>query len=119
MSLNTYISLEPSTALTKVLLVEDNDGDALLTRELIREVSPNGYSVVHVSRLRDALSLLNEEAFDIVLLDLSLVDACGLDTVKQTSSAFPTMPIIILSGHVMDEVLAIEHNGMVPQYLYD
>ena len=107
MSLNTYISLEPSTALTKVLLVEDNDGDALLTRELIREVSPNGYSVVHVSRLRDALSLLNEEAFDIVLLDLSLVDACGLDTVKQTSSAFPTMPIIILSGF-MDEILAIE-----------
>jgi signal transduction histidine kinase len=107
MSLNTYISVEPSTALTKVLLVEDNDGDALLTRELIREVSPNGYSVVHVSRLRDALSLLNEETFDIVLLDLSLVDSCGLDTVKQTSSAFPTMPIVILSG-LMDEVLAIE-----------
>lgn len=107
MSLNTYISVEPSTALTKVLLVEDNDGDALLTRELIREVNPNGYSVVHVSRLRDALSLLNEEAFDIVLLDLSLVDACGLDTVKQTSSAFPTVPIVILSG-LMDEILAIE-----------
>jgi PAS domain S-box-containing protein len=107
MSLNTYTSVEPNTALTKVLLVEDNDGDALLTQELIREVSPNGYSVVHVSRLRDALSLLNEEAFDIVLLDLSLVDACGLDTVKQTSSAFPTMPIVILSG-LMDEILAIE-----------
>src|SRR5262245_36777451 len=107
MSLNTYTSVEPSTALTKVLLVEDNDGDALLTQELIREVSPESFSVVHVSRLSDALSRLSEEVFDIVLLDLSLVDACGLDTVTQMLSAFPAMPIVILSG-LMDEILAIE-----------
>jgi PAS domain S-box-containing protein len=107
MSLNTYTSVEPSTALTKVLLVEDNDGDARLTQELIREVSPNGFAVVHVSGLRDALSRLSAEAFDIVLLDLFLFDTFGLDTVKQISSAFPTLPIVILSG-LMDEVLAIE-----------
>ena len=107
MSLNTHTSVEPGTALTRVLLVEDDDGDALLTQELIREVSPEGFSVVHVSRLSDALSRLSEEVFDIVLLDLSLADTFGLDTVKQVSSAFPTLPIVILSGH-MDEVLAIE-----------
>jgi len=107
MSLNTHTSVEPGTALTRVLLVEDDDGDALLTKELIREVSPEGFSVVHVSRLSDALSRLSEEVFDIVLLDLSLADTFGLDTVKQVSSAFPTLPIVILSGH-MDEILAIE-----------
>src|SRR5689334_23028299 len=107
MSLNTHTSVEPGTALTRVLLVEDDDGDALLTQELIREVSPEGFSVVHVSRLSDALSRLSEEVFDIVLLDLSLADTFGLDTVKQVSSAFPTLPTVILSGH-MDELLAIE-----------
>ncbi|HKO30692.1 MAG TPA: ATP-binding protein [Nitrospiraceae bacterium] len=107
MPLNTYTSIEPGTALTKVLLVEDNGDDALLTQELIREVSPNGFSVVHVSRLSDALSRLSEEVFDIVLLDLSLIDTSGLDTVKQILSAFPTLPIVILSG-LMDEILAIE-----------
>ena len=107
MSLNTSTLVDPRAALTNVLLVEDNEGDARLTQELIREVSPISFPVVHVSRLCDALSLLSEKTFDIVLLDLSLVDSCGLDTVKQVSSAFPTVPIVILSG-LMDEILAIE-----------
>ena len=107
LSLNTHTPIEPGTTLTRVLLVEDNGDDALLTQELIREVSPESFSVVHVSRLSDALSRLSEEAFDIALLDLSLIDASGLDTVKQILSAFPALPVVILSG-LMDEVLAIE-----------
>ncbi|HEY6262796.1 MAG TPA: ATP-binding protein [Nitrospiraceae bacterium] len=107
MSLNIPTSGEPGTALTKVLLVEDNGDDALLTQELIREVSPNDFFMVHVNKLSDALCRLSEEPFDIVLLDLSLVDTFGLDTVKRILSAFPTLPIVILSG-LTDELLAIE-----------
>jgi signal transduction histidine kinase len=91
----------------RVLLVEDNEGDARLTQELLSEVGDKQFTLDFVTRLSSALRRLIKDPFDAVLLDLSLVDTHGLDTLRQVQSAFPTIPIVVLSG-INNESLAIE-----------
>ena len=62
----------------KVLLVEDNPGDARLIREMLKEAGAAQFEVAHVERLDEALKRLGEEAFDVMLLDLNLLDSQGL-----------------------------------------
>ena len=94
---------------TKLLLVEDNVGDAGLLREAIREASGTdcNFELVHVFRLADALRYLQETIFDLVLLDLSLPDAYGMETLLRVQDAAPTLPVVIMTG-LNDEDLAVE-----------
>jgi signal transduction histidine kinase len=94
---------------TRVLLVEDNQGDAGLVRFALRAESGADYSfsAAHVVRLEDALESLKEKPFDLVLLDLSLPDAQGLDTLARIRQAAPDLPIVIITG-LNDESLAVE-----------
>jgi len=91
----------------QVLLVEDNPGDARLVFELVNEVDPTGFHLTHVTRLSEAMSHLEENEHDIVLLDLSLPDAQGLRTVKDVLSQHPGLPIVVLSG-MDDEAIAVQ-----------
>jgi signal transduction histidine kinase len=94
---------------TRVLLVEDNQGDAGLVRFALRAESGGDYSfsAAHVLRLDDALESLKEKPFDLVLLDLSLPDAQGLETLARIRQAAPDLPIVIITG-VNDESVAVE-----------
>jgi signal transduction histidine kinase len=91
----------------KVLLVEDNPGDARLTIEALKEAGTHRFAVTHVERLADAQTRLRDEPFDLVLLDLSLPDAKGLSTVRRVEGADPSIPIVVLSGFD-NETLALE-----------
>jgi signal transduction histidine kinase len=93
--------------LIKVLLLEDDLGDADLICELLELVGSNDFQVTQSRRLKDAIASLCENPFDVVLLDLSLPDSHGLATVSQVCTEAPTVPIVILSG-LEDESLAIE-----------
>lgn len=90
----------------KILLVEDNPADANLTREMLAEQSDR-FDLVHVDRLSEALRRLRRETFHLVLLDLSLSDAHGLDTLRQFQAKSPGLPILVLSG-LNDEGLALQ-----------
>ena len=91
---------------TRILLVEDNPGDARLIRETLREAESFPFELVHADRLGAAEERLAGEAWDVVLLDLSLPDAHGLETVRRTLQAGPEVPIIVLTG-LDDETLAV------------
>lgn len=91
----------------KVLLVEDNPGDVRLVREMFLDVNANEFVLTHVNNLREALDQLRDETFDVMLLDLSLPDAHGLEAVKQILDVAPKQPIVILSGNNNSD-LAIE-----------
>jgi PAS domain S-box-containing protein len=96
----------------KILLVEDNSGDARLVRAMLfdRDMDksiPITFDLTHVERLGQALTSLAEETFDIILLDLSLPDEYGLETVNQVQDAAPDVPIVVMSG-LSDEALAIK-----------
>ena len=96
-----------STEPTKVLLVEDNRGDARLLYEGLEEALPEQFQMTHVRRLSEALEYLWEETCDVVLLDLGLPDSHGLDTLVVTRAQAPGVPIVVLTGF-QDEALAGE-----------
>lgn len=90
----------------KILLVEDNIGDARLIEVLLEEEAGGEFEVRHVERLAQAIEALASEAFDVVLLDLSLPDSHGLETVTGLRRHANHVPIVILSG-LDDEDVAL------------
>ncbi len=95
-------------ARVEILLVEDNVGDARLVEILLSEaVSSVDFEVVHSECLGEALERLEETGFGVILLDLSLPDSSGLETVSRMRSAAPRTPIVVLSGRD-DEEIALE-----------
>lgn len=101
--------MKPSAPID-VLLVEDNPGDARLTREMLADAGSAKFRVAHAATLSDAIERLNDAkavALDVVLLDLSLPDSTGLDGVRRIQAANPHLPIVVLSG-LDDEALSFE-----------
>jgi len=90
----------------RVLIVEDNLGDAILVREMLREVDPARFELVHATRLSEGIDRLRGAGADCVLLDLSLPDAEGLDALPQIQGASLDVPIIVFSGR-SDERIAV------------
>ena len=90
----------------RILLVEDNPGDA----DLIQEMLPTGddpeFSVHCVTHLADAVSHLKKKETDIALLDLDLPDSNGIETVRIARQAAPELPIVVLTGN-HDEQMGI------------
>ena len=95
----------------KILLVEDNPGDARLIQLMLEEIDPTNYTVSHAGGLDEALRLLSEDSFDIVLLDLGLPESLGLETFNRVHSQSQTVPIVVLSGFD-DESFAAEAVSM-------
>jgi DNA-binding response OmpR family regulator len=90
----------------KVLLVEDNAGDARLLREFLKEPQGSPFELVHVDRLSEALNSLRVAPFGVILLDLSLPDAYGLDTIGRLRGHAANVPIVVLTG-LDDEEVAV------------
>jgi len=91
----------------KVLLVEDNPGDARLVREALAEARGARFALTHVDCLAPALKQIAAGDMDVILLDLSLPDASGLETLSKTHAAAPGVPIVVLTG-LDDEELALK-----------
>jgi PAS domain S-box-containing protein len=91
----------------KVLLVEDNPADARLIREMLRESPAGPFELHEMSRLDAALNRLGQEPFDVVLLDLGLPDAQGMETLNRTQKATGGVPIVVLTG-LADQAFAVE-----------
>ena len=90
----------------RVLLVEDDDDDALITQRALTRTSGDPVEVVHVTCLAEALEWRGG-GFDAMLLDLSLPDASGLGLIERVLAAFESTPVVILSG-MQDEALAMQ-----------
>ena len=93
-------------ALPRLVLVEDNPGDAVLVREMLRTSWPASFDFDHVDRVAAAREHLLRADATCVLLDLSLPDAQGLEAVDRVQAVAPDVPIVVLSG-LHDEELAL------------
>jgi diguanylate cyclase (GGDEF)-like protein/PAS domain S-box-containing protein len=93
------------TGMTHILLVEDNPGDARWVREIAGEVHNPRLALTMAATLQEAMTCLDAQPCDLILLDLSLPDSFGLETCERVLAHMPNVPIIILSG-LDDEVLA-------------
>ncbi len=91
----------------RVLLVEDNAGDARLVREHLSDVQGGqAFALEHAQTLSVAIGSLASSRPDMVLLDLSLPDSFGLETLERWQRTAPDLPVIVLTGSD-DEALAV------------
>jgi two-component system sensor histidine kinase UhpB len=91
----------------RVLLVEDNAEAVTLLRGSLSKAGAISFTVTHVERLSEALERLNEAQFDVVLLDLTLPDSSGLDTLAPFYADHPQLPVLVVSEQD-DEELAVQ-----------
>ena len=81
-----------------VLLIEDEPGDAGLVRIKLHNTKVIVFQLTWVETLTAARTQLTKQRFDVLLLDLSLPDSSGLDTLKKAQIIATETPIIILTG---------------------
>ena len=81
----------------RVLVVEDNSGDALLLEETLRQSPDASFELSVADSLAGALAFAKDRHFDLVLLDLGLPDSQGLATL-QTIESVADAPIVVLTG---------------------
>ncbi len=101
----------------RILLVEDNPGDADLIREMLPETGDSGFNIHCVPRMADAVSYLRIEDTDLALLDLGLPDSNGIDTVRYMREVAPDTPIVVLTGNDDEQTGIAAVRGGAQDYL--
>lgn len=96
----------PKGDLEQLLLVEDLDSDAFLIEGQLRAHLPR-CKVTRAITLTDALARLEDGTFDMILSDLALADACGLDAVLRLQTVAAETPLVVISA-VVDDALALQ-----------
>ena len=91
----------------KVLLIEDNPGDAFLIKFYLEESTGTNYVLTHAEELATAKEFLSNDKYDILLLDLNLPDSFGVETIKHLLDEFPGNLVIVLTG-LTDESIGIQ-----------
>jgi CheY-like chemotaxis protein len=80
----------------KILLIEDNSGDAYLIEDHLEEFANFSCEIKNVGTLKEGLSILKEQQFDVILSDLSLPDSDGVNTFFRIHNQNSRIPIILL-----------------------
>jgi PAS domain S-box-containing protein len=80
------------------LLIEDDPGDQRLIKEFLTRPGGDRFSLTLAGSLSEGMDCLREKALDIVLLDLSLPDSTGLETVQRLRDEFGNVPLVVFTG---------------------
>jgi len=89
----------PRNPVCRVLLVEDDAGDASLVRQMLRGNVGPSFEIVLAGTLAEMRQRLVEAMPDVLLLDLSLPDSQGLETIHAARRAASTLPLVVLTGY--------------------
>jgi DNA-binding response OmpR family regulator len=88
----------------KILLIEDNPGDARLVEILLEESDFNECEIVNKTTLKEGIEALMSFEFAAVLLDLTLPDSKGFETLEQLIEAKPDANVIVMTGLAAKEI---------------
>ena len=91
----------------RLLLIEDNPGDARIIQEMLIEAGSNQFALEQYDRLSAGLERLNSGGVDVLLLDLGLPDSNGIDTFLRVYAKAPEVPTVVLTG-LDDQRLAVK-----------
>ena len=80
----------------RVLFIDDEQG---LVTAVVRRLNLRGISAHGVTSGVDALQLIDEEEFDVAVLDVRMPDIGGLDVMRLVLQKCPRMEVVLLSGH--------------------
>jgi DNA-binding NarL/FixJ family response regulator len=91
----------------EILLIEDDPGDAQLIRVMLQGSASVEFRLEVEQGLSSGLKRLDEQHFDVILLDLELPDSHGLETLRQIYSRASATPVVVITGQA-DEVVGAE-----------
>lgn len=100
-------SVEGMTTRTTVLIVEDDEDDFILTRELFEELATQEYALKWVNNYQAGVEELMSERADLCLVDFSLGERTGLELLREVSERGCKIPIVFLTGQ-SDRELVVE-----------
>ncbi len=93
----------------KTILHLDDEAEI---RELLKQyLSTRGYRVIPVASPTEAMKAIRQETPDLIITDLQLEDADGLEVVEQFRAVVPHTPVILLTGVLIDPQIAEETVG--------
>lgn len=81
--------------MAKVLLVEDDEDVRYALAKFLRH---SGHTVAEAVDGKQALAMVGREAFDIVITDIIMPEADGIEVVLEVRKRYPGLPIIAISG---------------------
>ena len=87
-----------------ILIVDDDSGDVYFLRELLSDVESEAARLVHVETLATALQRVQEEQFDVILLDFFLPGSQGVESLCRLREHAPDVPIVFLTGLKDDDL---------------
>lgn len=85
----------------RILLIEDEKSDVTLIKRALRmhgEDHDVVFDFIDVPRLSEAIDVMAHTSFDLILLDLCLLDAEGLSSIDVLQAEAPNIPVIVYSG---------------------
>ncbi|MGD9223213.1 MAG: response regulator, partial [Desulfobacteraceae bacterium] len=91
----------------QTLLIEDNPGDVRLIQEMLSETDTGACRITAFDRLGTALPALEQGGYDVILLDLTLPDSMGLETLSRLRPTVAAAAVIVLTG-LDDEAAAMQ-----------
>ncbi len=82
----------------RVLLVDDDRGDYLITRDLLADIPSASFQLNWIPNYQDALETICRGGYDIYLIDYQLGDRTGLELLREVQARNSTGPMILLTG---------------------
>ena len=102
--------LAVASEVLRVLVVDDN---ASLLRFLVSAFSANGCMVTQAAAAEQALALINEQSFDLVVSDIKMPGLSGLDLLRAVKGKEPATPVVLITGNpsVNSAVFGLRHGA--------
>tara|TARA_R110002111_G_scaffold78366_2_gene124276 strand:+ start:1481 stop:3757 length:2277 start_codon:yes stop_codon:yes gene_type:complete len=98
-----------------VLIVDDNKINLLITKKNIEKIE--GYSCQIISNGREAISLVKEKDFDLILMDINMPDMDGYEVTKHIRMFNPYIPILALTALNSSEISAKAETSGINQII--
>jgi two-component system cell cycle response regulator len=82
----------------KILLVEDNEDHVYIFKTFLASDKSISFEPVVAASLDEAINLIRDNHFDLVLLDLMLPDSKGINTIISLHCQFPEIPVVVITS---------------------
>lgn len=101
----------------RILLVEDDKDDYVITRDLLSEVEGSDYFLEWVTTYESAIEMIKSNNYDVYLFDYRLGERTGLELLRETAASGNKVPVILLTGQGDKEVDMEAMNAGASDYL--
>jgi CheY-like chemotaxis protein len=100
----TAVTIPTVGAIPRILVVEDDPEAALFAVHVLTKRGK--FEVVHTADPAEALRLVTDEHWDLLLTDLEMPGMTGLELLAELRQVAPALPVAVTSAHVLDGTLA-------------